>query len=115
MRILPQSSIEPSSTPQLTSEPTGSGIGRQVALAMASRGMNAIVCADLNLESARATAHECTARKATSAPEFEAHALRFDVTDEASVQHMVDETKTRFGRIDHFVNTAGVSPEMHVS
>lgn len=103
------------SIPQLTSQLTGSGIGRQVALAMASRGMNTIVCADLNLESARSTAHECMARKASSAPKFEAHALQFDVTDEASVQHMVDETNRRFGRIDHFVNTAGVSQEMHVS
>jgi len=81
-------------------------------LAMASRGMNTIVCADLKFAAACSTARECLERKATQTTEFKIRVLQFDVTDEASVQHMVDETKRLFGRIDHFVNTAGVSQEV---
>ena len=40
---------------------------------------------------------------------FAAHALRVDVTDEESVQQLVEGAKSLFGRIDYFVNTAGVS------
>lgn len=82
---------------------------------MASRGMNTIVCADINLEAARSTVSQCEMRKAVQTTRFETYAMQFDVTDETSVQHMVDETKKLFGRIDHFVNTAGVSQEVHVS
>lgn len=89
----------------------GSGIGRQVALALASRGVDTIVCADLNEEAARKTAEECTPRKPAQVGELKTHVIQFDVTDEDSVQHMVDETKKLCGRIDHFVNTAGVSED----
>jgi len=76
---------------------------------MASRGMNTIVCADINLEAADSTANECHTRLRPKGTELKTYFLEFDVTDEKSVQHMVDETKRLFGRIDHFVNTAGVS------
>jgi len=81
---------------------------------MASRGMNTIVCADINLEAARSTRDECFTHVGAQATDFQTYIIQFDVTDEASVQHMVDETKRLFGRIDHFVNTAGVSLRMHV-
>lgn len=87
---------------------TGSGIGRQVALAFSSRGISAIVCADINESAARKTAEECLALKPEGVPELATHPLQCDVTDEASVQRMVDETVRLCGRIDHFVNTAGV-------
>ena len=81
---------------------------------MASRGMNTIVCADINLEAARSTALECLIGKTSQTTVIKTHAIQFDVKDEASVQRLVDETKNLYGRIDHFVNTAGVSPELPV-
>jgi len=80
---------------------------------MASRGMNTLVCADINLVAAGLTGRECLKRKAMQTTKFQIRALQCDVTDEKSVQHMVDETKRLYGRIDHFVNTAGVSLEVH--
>lgn len=80
---------------------------------MASRGMNTLVCADINLVAAGLTGRECLKRKAMQTSKFQLRALQCDVTDEKSVQHMVDETKRLYGRIDHFVNTAGVSLEVH--
>ena len=80
---------------------------------MASRGMNTIVCADISLVAAGLTGRECLKRKAMQTTKFQIRALQCDVTDEKSVQHMVDETKRLYGRIDHFVNTAGVSLEVH--
>ncbi|KAL8706780.1 MAG: hypothetical protein Q9201_000206 [Fulgogasparrea decipioides] len=84
----------------------GSGIGRQVALALASRGANTIVCADMNETAAQKSAEDCLAQKMD--PDLKTHVVQFNVTDEESVQHMVDETKRLCGRIDHFVNTAGI-------
>ncbi|KAI4118666.1 MAG: hypothetical protein LQ345_001321, partial [Seirophora villosa] len=70
----------------------GSGIGRQVALAFSSRGISAIVCADINESAARKTTEECLTLKPEGVPELTTHPLQCDVTDEASVQRMVHET-----------------------
>ena len=88
---------------------TGSGIGREVALTLASRGANTVVCADINLEAAQQTAEMSQSRKAGHLSDYKVHALYVDVRDEKSVQQMVNEAKSLFGRIDYFVNTAGVS------
>ena len=48
-------------------------------------------------------------RKAEHLTDYRAQALHVDVTNENSVQQMVNEANSRFGRIDYFVNTAGVS------
>ena len=95
--------------PKLMTPNVGSGVGRQVALALSSRGISTIVCADLNEEAARKTASECLLVKPTEVPDLSANVIQFDVTDEDSVQRMVNETKRLCGRIDHFINTAGVN------
>jgi NAD(P)-dependent dehydrogenase (short-subunit alcohol dehydrogenase family) len=43
-----------------------------------------------------------------SVPELRGLAVRTDVTDEASVQAMVDRTLSEFGQLDVLINTAGV-------
>ena len=88
---------------------TGSGIGREVALTLASRGAHTVVCADINLEAAKQTAEKSQSCKAGNVTDYKVHALHVDVRDESSVGQMVDEAKSLFGRIDYFVNTAGVS------
>ena len=93
---------------------TGSGIGREVALTLASRGAHTVVCADINLEAAKQTAEQSQSCKAGHVTDYKVHALHVDVRDESSVGQMVDEAKSLFGRIDYFVNTAGVSSKRSV-
>lgn len=87
----------------------GSGIGREVALTLASHGATALICADIKLETAEKTAEMSKFGKDPRAAGFKAQALQVDVKDEKSVQQMVEDAKSLFGRIDYFVNTAGVS------
>lgn len=80
----------------------GSGIGAAVARLLASRGAR-IAAVDIDLASA-----EATARAITDAG-GEAIALHADVSDEAAVKAMVDDTVARFGRLDAALNNAGIS------
>lgn len=79
----------------------GSGIGRATALVLGARGASVAV-ADIDEASARETAAQIGSDARTSA-------LRADVTDPESVEHMVRATVERFGAIDFACNVAGVS------
>ncbi|KAL1971041.1 hypothetical protein VTN77DRAFT_2875 [Rasamsonia byssochlamydoides] len=83
----------------------GSGIGREVALTLASRGASVLICADLNVEGAKQTAETCQSRAQTA--DFHATAIQVDVRQERDVKKLMSEAKSRFGRIDVCVNTAG--------
>ena len=61
------------------------------------------------MEAAKQTAEMSQSRKAGHLTNYKVHALHVDVRDEDGVQQMVDEATSLFGRIDYFVNTAGVS------
>ncbi len=76
----------------------GSGIGRAIAHRFAAAGA-AVVAADLNLAAAEETA--------TASPE-QIVPYQVDVTDEPSVQRLVQATLERFGQIDILVNNAGI-------
>jgi NAD(P)-dependent dehydrogenase (short-subunit alcohol dehydrogenase family) len=76
----------------------GSGIGRTVAIALAEAGFSVV------LAGRRAQALEETAALAVNAV-----AIPTDVTDEASVAALFDETVARFSRVDLLFNNAGVS------
>ncbi|TDV19499.1 oxidoreductase [Paraburkholderia caballeronis] len=73
------------------------GFGRELALAVLDKGWRAVV----------------TARQPGSLAEFverygdRALVLALDVTQPAQIQHAVEETLQRFGRIDVLVNNAG--------
>jgi NAD(P)-dependent dehydrogenase (short-subunit alcohol dehydrogenase family) len=81
----------------------GSGIGRATALVLGARGASVAV-ADIDEASARETAAQIGSDTRTSA-------MRADVTDPASVEHMVRATVERFGAIDFACNVAGVSSD----
>ena len=65
--------------------------------------------ADLNLEGALKVAKE--SRKVARNPCFNAVAVEVDVTDESSVENMIQTTLSEFHRIDYNVNSAGVRAE----
>jgi meso-butanediol dehydrogenase/(S,S)-butanediol dehydrogenase/diacetyl reductase len=77
------------------------GIGRQICLEFAKAGSN-IVVADIAYDKAKKVADE--------AKEFgvDAIAVQVDVTDEVSVNNMVDITVKTFGKLDVMCNNAGI-------
>ena len=80
---------------------TGSarGIGRSFAEAYIREGAAHVVIADINLERAQQTARELGSQ---------AHAVRLDVTDQASIDAAVKETVDKFGGIDVLINNAAL-------
>ncbi len=79
----------------------GSGIGRASALHMAACG-SAIMCADLDLDSARDTAARIAEHGGTSA------ALQIDVSSEQEVKDALTETISSLGGLNVIFNNAGV-------
>ncbi|HEY6548837.1 MAG TPA: SDR family NAD(P)-dependent oxidoreductase, partial [Vicinamibacteria bacterium] len=79
----------------------GRGIGRGIAEALAEAGAR-VALGDLRVEEARETAAIVESRGGR------ALALRLDVTDEESLEAAVRATVLAFGRLDGFVNNAGI-------
>jgi short-subunit dehydrogenase len=78
-----------------------SGIGRAAALRLARRGSALALCAR-SLPALREVAAECEAAGA------DVLARSVDVGDEIAVETFAAEVERRFGRIDVWVNNAGV-------
>jgi NAD(P)-dependent dehydrogenase (short-subunit alcohol dehydrogenase family) len=79
----------------------GRGIGRVIALRFAQEGAR-VVIADLDESSARAVAAEIVAAGG------QALGLKLDVAQPAMVDAAIAETRSRFGRLDVWVNNAGI-------
>ncbi|KAH6872089.1 hypothetical protein B0T10DRAFT_541388 [Thelonectria olida] len=82
----------------------GSGIGRQLSLAYVRAGIQGITLADVNPKSLGETAKLIR----EEFPQVGIKEVAVDVTDEASVNHMVDEAVKAFGTLDCAANAAGV-------
>ncbi len=80
----------------------GQGIGRAVALELASLGAN-VVIADVNPETAERTADEVRAKGQR------ALGVRVDVTRRADAEALARRTMDEFGRVDVLVNNAGIT------
>ncbi len=76
----------------------GSGIGRALALALAAEGSRAVVCTDLNADSASETAALIGSTASASV---------LDVANDAAIEALVQDTEVRYGRVDLFVSNAG--------
>ena len=85
---------------------TGSaqGIGLGIARRLGADGANVVV-SDINLERAQEAARELTAAG------VDAFALQVDVRDREAVQGMVDAAVDRWGRLDIYVNNAGLAED----
>lgn len=79
----------------------GSGIGRQMALAIAA-GKGAVMCADIDEQGAQATAARVEEAGA------KAMAVGLDVTDSDAVKAALDKTAKDLGRLDVLMNNAGI-------
>jgi NAD(P)-dependent dehydrogenase (short-subunit alcohol dehydrogenase family) len=80
----------------------GSGIGRATSLAFAAEGA-AVMCADIDEESAERTAREIERGGGRAA------SMRLDVTEEEAVAEALRETVRRLGGLDVIYNNAGIS------
>ena len=93
----------------------GSGIGREVALRLAREGAH-VVCADLNLESAQATAQQIVAQHGVGIGVAgsgisdcgPAVGLAVDITDRASIRALYDQVALAYGGLDAIAVTAGI-------
>ena len=93
----------------------GSGIGRETALRLSREGAY-VVCVDMKLESAEATANEITAKLGQGIGVAgsgisgcgPAIGLACNITDRASVRAMLDQVALAYGGFDSIVVTAGV-------
>ena len=72
----------------------------------AERGAQGVAFADKDGEAAKRVAEQ--GKQLATAEGFRALAITADVTDLDAVQRMVSEAVEEFGRIDYFVNSAGV-------
>lgn len=81
---------------------SGRGLGATTAIRLASLGADVVVN-DLNSESAQAVA------KAVTELGRRALVSTHDVSDHAAANALVDEVKTKLGRIDILVNNAGIT------
>src|SRR5882762_8608847 len=79
----------------------GSGMGLAAAQAFATEGA-AVALVDINESAVRIAAERLVAAG------HKAMAIRSDVTDEAQVKVMVEQTVSAFGRLDAAFNNAGV-------
>lgn len=79
------------------------GLGQAMSLALAERGASVII-ASRKLEACQALASEIHSRGG------QAHALACHVGDWSSLDQVVDEAASRWGRLDGLVNNAGMSP-----
>lgn len=84
------------------------GIGRAIALGLAGEGAN-IVVADLQGEKAKAVADEARAVG------VEALSVETDVSKEASVKNLAEQTLSRFDHVDILINDAGIFPQARVA
>ncbi len=80
----------------------GQGLGEAICHRLAAEGAHLVV-ADINEDTARATADNVT--KITGR---QALAIRIDVTNEVQVEAMVAQTLDQFGRLDIAVSNAGI-------
>lgn len=78
-----------------------SGIGKEIAFRFAAEGGIPVI-ADLNLDTAQATANEIKSKHA------DAFAVAMNVTDEAQVEKGVADTVAKYGKIDILVSNAGI-------
>lgn len=78
------------------------GLGRALCLELGQRGATVVV-ADTNHDGAAVVARHIADQNGT------AHATQTDVTDSAQVERLLEDTVSRYGRLDYVFNNAGIA------
>lgn len=88
------------------------GIGRAIAIELASVNYDVMI----NYATNKAAADETAADVVAASPEPEIHVetCRANVADSADRDSLVQQTRERFGRLDLLVNNAGIAPSRRV-
>ena len=81
---------------------SGRGIGEAIARRLAEFGARVIIT-DIDLAAARAVADDLCAQGG------QARCVKFDVSDFGQIRDKVDQMRGMFGRIDIWVNNAGIT------
>jgi 3-oxoacyl-[acyl-carrier protein] reductase len=87
----------------------GRGIGRGITLALAGLGYELVVNFRADHEAAESS---CRAAEAAGSPR--ATSIRADLADLEQGRRLLDETIRRHGRVDLWINNAGVAPESRI-
>ncbi len=77
------------------------GFGKEIALLLATEGIDAVAVTDIDLEGTEATA------EAVRTLGCKSMAVQADITDSAAVKAMVGKVMNEYGRIDILCNVAG--------
>jgi citronellol/citronellal dehydrogenase len=85
------------------------GLGKSIAIGFAKEGANVVVAARTETESGGLPGTIHRTAEEIKGLGTDALAIKCDVTDEQSVNQMVQATIEKFGRIDVLVNNAGVA------
>lgn len=90
---------------------TGSsrGIGRGIALELASKGDHDLV---INYAGNEAAAQECVALCRRAGPSLRVETVQADISRPDDRARMIDTIREKFGRLDLLVNNAGVAPNV---
>ncbi len=88
------------------------GIGRGIALELASLGYDLVINYAHQEAAAQQTAAECRQRAAGQGMEIRAEPCQADIALSSDRQRLIAFTKTTFGRLDLLVNNAGVAPDV---
>jgi NAD(P)-dependent dehydrogenase (short-subunit alcohol dehydrogenase family) len=83
------------------------GIGRALSRAFAAQGARAVVIADRDEKGGQQVAQEIVAQKSV-AQKTEGTFLLTDVSKEADVNRLVENTTRQFGQVDIFCSNAGI-------
>lgn len=86
-------------------DPSHTGIGRQVALSFAQEGCLRIILVDRDSAKLAGSAQMIRELDLTAAPDL--LSLTVDISNEDDIINMMDCTVRKFGRIDYAVNAAG--------
>src|SRR5437899_1936466 len=86
------------------------GIGRGIALALATIGYDCVINFASNAAAAGKTALDCVAGAKNNGRKIRAEICQADVAGAGDRQHLIDFTRQTFGRLDLLVNNAGVAP-----
>jgi NAD(P)-dependent dehydrogenase (short-subunit alcohol dehydrogenase family) len=86
------------------------GIGRGIALEMATLGRDLVVNFASNAKAAEQTAADCIAQARTGGKKIRAEICQADISRQADRAKLIEFAKSKLGRLDLLVNNAGVAP-----